>query len=399
MTFKILSLDGGGIRGVLSARILQEVERQLNPDPQNQPYKPLHEYFDLITGTSTGSILTAGIATGKKTQEIIQLYQEHGKSIFTPRKKLQNISNFTKFLPKGLQGLIGSFYKAKYPHEGMEIALINALGEVKIKEVEKPIILILAYDTLYRNTTFFTNCHPDQGDRWYDDLPLWKICVSSSSAPTFFPPYELEPVDKEKFGKDWKFPHIDGGVGANNPSLAALSHVIKLAQAEKVPSEIKQKYKLENLQLGDIAILSIGTGQTGEPIEYETVREWRQLNWAKNIPNMFMEPTSEITSTVCRQLMGGFESKRYLRLQFDLNERFESKPYETYKDVRKLRHPEKRVNKFTLNKINEEMDNPDNIDDLIAVAEGFIKEGLSYQTRNDEGIKVKQAIANFLKAN
>jgi patatin-like phospholipase/acyl hydrolase len=394
MTFKILSLDGGGIRGVLSARILQEVEGQLKA--QN---KSLYEYFDMITGTSTGSILTAAIATRKPTAEIIELYRTKGESIFTPRQKIQNISNFTKFLPGGLQGIIAALYKAKYPHAGIERALKSALGEIKLKEVEKPIILILAYDTLYRNTTFFTNCHPDKGDRWYDDLPLWKICVSSSSAPTFFPPYELEPVDKEKFGKDWKFPHIDGGVGANNPSLAALSHVIKLARAKNVSPAIKQKYNLANLELDDVAILSIGTGQTGEPIEYETVREWRQLSWAQNITNMFMEPTSEITSTVCAQLMGGLDSERYLRLQFDLNERFQPKPNESYLDVRKLLPSEERVNKFTGYKVSEAMDNPATVEELIRTADAFLEKGLSYETRNERGIPVKQAIANFLKNN
>jgi patatin-like phospholipase/acyl hydrolase len=78
MTFKILSLDGGGMRGIISARILQEIERQV----QEKEGKALHEYFDLIAGTSTGSILTAGIATGKTSQELIDLYKNQGIIIF-----------------------------------------------------------------------------------------------------------------------------------------------------------------------------------------------------------------------------------------------------------------------------------------------------------------------------
>lgn len=83
MSFKILSLDGGGIRGVITARILQEVERQI----QQQQGKSLHEYFDLIAGTSTGSILTAGIAAKKNSSELVQLYQEQGKQIFPIERK------------------------------------------------------------------------------------------------------------------------------------------------------------------------------------------------------------------------------------------------------------------------------------------------------------------------
>ncbi|MFP4122182.1 patatin-like phospholipase family protein [Coleofasciculus sp.] len=74
MTYRILSLDGGGIRGIISAVILAEVERILN--------QPLNQYFDLIAGTSTGSILASAIATGRKSQEIIRLYQEKGARIF-----------------------------------------------------------------------------------------------------------------------------------------------------------------------------------------------------------------------------------------------------------------------------------------------------------------------------
>jgi len=78
MTFKILSLDGGGIRGVLSARLLQQVETTLAAKKGQK----LHEYFDLVSGTSTGSILTAGIACQMSTQDMINIYLEEGKNIF-----------------------------------------------------------------------------------------------------------------------------------------------------------------------------------------------------------------------------------------------------------------------------------------------------------------------------
>ena len=78
MTFKILSLDGGGIRGVLSARILKEVETTI----RNTTRQELHDYFDLITGTSTGSILAAGIACKMNAQQMIDIYLEEGENIF-----------------------------------------------------------------------------------------------------------------------------------------------------------------------------------------------------------------------------------------------------------------------------------------------------------------------------
>ncbi|MCC5608643.1 patatin-like phospholipase family protein [Nostoc sp. CHAB 5834] len=391
MSFKILALDGGGIRGVVAARILQQVEQEIRKQGKGNF---LHEYFDLISGTSTGSILAGGIAVGKESSELIKLYKDRGKDIFPVDRKERY-----KNLPSIIKSIIDIFSVSKYSHDGMISVLKDAYKSTKIKDIQKPVLLILAYDTLYRNTTFFTNCHPDLGDRWYDDCYLWEICTASASAPTFFPPYKLEPVDKEKFG-DWEFPHIDGGVSANNPSLAALSLVMRISQSLVSP-EIKQKYKLDNLRLEDISILSIGTGQTSEPYQYKQISKWKGLDWVKNLTNIFMEPTSEIGSTICRQIMGGYDSKRYLRLQFDLNEKFKPKPEETYKDPRILLAPEERKNLFTGEKVNEEIDNTNSeiIEQLINTTSAFIDKGLTYYTRDDSGSQIKEAIASFIKNN
>lgn len=391
MSFKILSLDGGGMRGVIAARILQEIERQIYKNKG----KYLHEYFDLIAGTSTGSILTAGIASGKKSADLIEVYKQQGKYIFPISKK-----DHYKIIPPIIRPLFQAFSQSKYSHQGLINVLRHQLSYKRIKDIERPIILILAYDTLYRNTTFFTNCHPDLGDRWYDDCYLWEICAASCSAPTFFPPYKLEPVDKEKFGH-WVFPYIDGGVSANNPTMAALSLVMRLSQSSISPT-IKQKYNLDKLnQLEDIAILSIGTGQTGEPYVFDQVKTWKSLDWAQHLTDIFIEPTSEINSTISRQIMGGYESKRYLRLQFDLNERFKAKAGETYKDTRILLKPKERCNKFTKTYISEAIDNARDatIQQLIDSASQFIDEGCTYYTRDNCGPLVKDAIASFIAAN
>ncbi|MFB2835705.1 patatin-like phospholipase family protein [Floridanema evergladense] len=391
MTFKILSLDGGGMRGIISARILQEVERQV----QEKEGKPLHQYFDLIAGTSTGSILTAGIATGKPTQELINLYKEQGIIIFPPRA-----------LPPFLQNISDFFWPSKYTHEGLIKALSKKLGEIKISDskIKHPMILILAYDLLYRNTTFFTNCHPDIGARWYDDTPLWEICVSSSSAPTYVPPYLLKPYNTEKFG-NWSFPHIDGGVSANNPSLAAISLALRISQNPDVPLEIKQEYKLDNLKLEDISVLSVSTGRSGEPYLYEEAKEWKPLDWAQKIVDVFMEPNAEISSTICRQIMGGWSSKRFLRLEFELNERFKTKAKdpekETYRDTRELVGKDRRINRFTEKKLSEAIDDATNqyINDALEAAKAYLEKGCTYYTRNDCGPLVRDAIADFIQAN
>jgi patatin-like phospholipase/acyl hydrolase len=385
MAFKILSLDGGGMRGIIAARILLEVERQL----QESKGLAVHEYFDMIAGTSTGSILTAGITTKRTCQELIDLYKNQGKMIFPPN----SLSPF-------LQKIKRLFKSAKYSHTGLIQVLKSELGDNKISEIEHPIILILAYDMLYRNTTFFTNCHPDLGARWYDDTPLWELCVSSSSAPTFFPPYQLKVYNPEKFGQ-WSFPHIDGGVAANNPSLAAISLLLRISQNPNVPLEIKQEYKLDNLQLEDISVLSVSTGRSGEPYSYEELSKWKTLNWAQKVVDVFMQPTAEIANTICRQLLGGYYSKRYLRLEFELNERFKPKENETYKDPRELVVKEQRVNRFTQKKLSEAIDDASEeyIYNALEAATAYVETGRTYYIRNENGPLVKDAIAKFIADN
>jgi patatin-like phospholipase/acyl hydrolase len=390
MTFKILSLDGGGIRGVLSVRLLQEFETKL----LEKTGKHLHEYFDMIAGTSTGSIIAAGIAKGLTTDKLLKLYENNAKQIFPySDNKLINSWN-------ALQNI---FFKSKYTHDGLIKALSSpeALGDTKMWDISHPILLILAYDMLYRNTTFFTNFHPDLGLRWYDGLPLWKICVSSASAPTFFPPYNLKAYDQEKFGS-YSFPHIDGGVCANNPSLAAISQALKLSRYPKLSVEEKKKHNLENINIDNIAVLSIGTGRGGEPYEYEDIQKGNSLGWLNRLFDVFMEPTGEIMATMCKHIMGGFESGRYLRLDFDLNERYKVLENEDYKTVRPVIPAKERKNKFLDAKVNEAMDDgrKNNIDVLIAAAKAYLNKGVIFDSRvYGRGDKVTDAIDKFIAAN
>jgi len=100
---------------------------------------------------------------------------------------------------------------------------------------------------------------------------LWEISAASASAPTVFPSYKLKPINKAKFG-NWVFPYIDGVISVNNPALAALNLAIRINQSS-VYTSIKQKSNLDKIrQLEDIAILSNGTGQIGEPYVYDQTK-------------------------------------------------------------------------------------------------------------------------------
>jgi len=399
--FKILSLDGGGIRGVMSAQILQEVEQQIF----DKTGKKLHEYFDMIAGTSTGSILAAGIALGKDSKEIIQLYQDWGMKIF-PYQDLFAWERIGLILKYGLSA-------PKFSNEGLIEALKNQLvdqnkNEVAIKDLgtptqipntRKPTLLIPAYDTLHRNTTFFTNSHPKTytnppenpeptwGQRWYDDTPLWKICVSSASAPTFFPGYELvDELEDQKVQAQWRFPHVDGGVSANNPALCAISHAIN--------------HNLTDFK--DISVLSIGTGETTEPYSFQEIEGWGLLQWAERIAPVFMGGQGSVTSQICEQIMcllertEGIKERRYLRLQFELNRKLGDIDPKDPRKARPILTKEQRVNEFTGELLSEAMDDarPENIQQLIKTAIAFIEKGKCHQ-----GFPVKEAIADFIDVN
>jgi len=393
-TFKILSLDGGGIRGVLSARLLQEVETILKKE-KNQK---LHEYFDLVAGTSTGSILAAGITCQMNAEEMINVYKNEGKNIFLKsvswqrkwRKLSQLIGNNCLYphTTRDNQGLANVLEKVlSETHIGKKLGRSPTMADIK-QEIEKnttlPFLLILAYDVLSRNTTWFT-C--DDEKEWYYDNKLSEICTASSSAPTFFPPYKLH------YGEGI-LPHIDGGVSANNPELAAISHALSM--------KIKDK---PNPKIDQIAVLSIGTGRTTRPYTYDQINKWGALEWIKNIPNIFLDPSAGNSLFIAQLLFKGICNENHLRLDFDLNERFESdtqggkvrklleKPYNKY--IRQRNQEEKTVSEET---VSEEIDNPDNCDQLIDAAECYLKHGkiLNYPKQDDK-VPVRDAIQKFIK--
>ncbi|WP_017720400.1 patatin-like phospholipase family protein [Kamptonema formosum] len=376
MTFKILTLDGGGIRGVLSATILKQVETTL----KEKTGKKLHEYFDLIAGTSTGSILAAGIACQMDAQQMIDIYLKQGKNIF-----LDSVRQQRKW-PIGLiEQAMGSHLL--YPHAKGEQGLATILqkqlihpelGSPKICEITKPYILILAYDVYSRNTTWFANNPADAG-AWYDNIDLWKICTASSSAPTYFPPYEL-PYNAEQ-----SLPHIDGGVSANNPSLVAIAHALFIEEQN-------------GLDLNNLAVLSIGTGKTTRPYSYKEICGWGQLGWAQHLADMFLNPSAKNSGDICNQIMESVGSS-YLRLDFDLNERLKGerqdkrlrplldKPYNKY--IAEVKNLKKEVS--------EEIDNPENCQDLMEAAECYLQCGQVYYKKSKD-VPVLDAIQQFIDA-
>jgi len=190
---RILSLDGGGIRGIITAEWLGELQRHLD--------RPLVEYFDLICGTSTGSILAAGLASGRNPEELSELYQKHADRIFPygiPWWKDRVKRVFT-------QGLSAPLYST----EGIDEVLKEIFGDIDIQDLEVRTVI---------PTYSASTGHPVVFDSGVTDerFPLWKIVRASTAAPIFFPAVIMNVAEEE---------HIlmDGGLSFNNPSLLGAS--------------------------------------------------------------------------------------------------------------------------------------------------------------------------------
>lgn len=293
MSFRILCLDGGGIRGVMPARILQKVEQQLG--------SPLKNHFDLIAGTSTGSILAVGIALGKSPDELLNLYSQKGLRIF-PYQSLKSPKRLPLIFQYGLSA-------PKFSDEGLIAALQEEFGEQKLADItpdpDKLKVLIPSYDTIGRDPIVFKSwCH----QQWYAKVPLWEICVSSASAPTYFPAHRIE-----QNGRVYSL--IDGGVCANNPVSCAVAEAIKLLRLSQ--------NKSSGEVIDQIKVISIGTGDPASPIPWEQVRGWGLVQWGLRIADVFMDAPPDIHRYVAEQILCDSENdaqSRYIRLQLPLKQ-------------------------------------------------------------------------------
>lgn len=180
---KILSIDGGGIKGIFAASFLAEIEEKCNGN--------VCDYFDLIAGTSTGAIIAAALCVGIPAEKIAKLYIENAKNIFPLEKR--------RF----------KFFKGKYDSEPLKKVLQDTFQEKKVKDC-KTRLLIPAFNLTTRKVQVFKTPHAE--DLKFDKNELLvDILMATTAAPIFFSPYKMS-----------RGVYMDGGVGANNPSMLAV---------------------------------------------------------------------------------------------------------------------------------------------------------------------------------
>ncbi len=274
MPFKkrILSIDGGGIRGIIPGMVLEYIEQKTG--------KRTAEMFDLLAGTSTGGILALGL-TKKNSQghpfftasELIDIYKKDGATIFTER----------------LQGKWDELLQSKFGSENREQVLHKYFQDTLLSEALQE-VLITSYDIEKRLPVFFTN-KPEATLEKYRSFE--KICaeytikeagMATSAAPTFFPPYKLKNSSAEGH-----YALVDGGVFANNPASLAMM-------------EMMISYKRDTgefLSRNDILLVSLGTGSLTRRYPYDEAKSWGLLKWIIPIIGIISDAQSE--SVACQQ--------------------------------------------------------------------------------------------------
>jgi patatin-like phospholipase/acyl hydrolase len=268
--YRILSIDGGGVRGLLVSVLLEELDSRV---PR------WRDKIDLVAGTSTGGIIALGLAKGLEPSRLRELYYEKSPEIFDSAWY-----ELRESLP---------IVRAKYSNEDLREELTAVLGDTQLRHLKKR-VLVASFDLAdeakgHWKPKFFHNYPGKDTD---GGLRAVDVALYTSAAPTYFPS-----VDG----------FVDGAIVANNPSMAAL------AQTQDGRARIPDRPALD-----DIALLSIGTGFLPRKIG-GLDQDWGYTQWARPILRVMFDGLAGVPHYQCSQILG----KRYHRVDHALDEGIE----------------------------------------------------------------------------
>lgn len=291
--FKILSIDGGGTRGIIPATILDLIFKETGKHPT--------DLFSLLAGTSTGGILCAGYAYGIETKRMVDLYLNKPADIF---------------YDTGWDDLRDGFGKnlgADYSNKKFKKILTEVFGSATLWNIDEKLspygksLMVCSFDLNpeengepinFRPRIYHSNFIKDKA------VSLVDLCLMTSAGPTYFPIYKN---------------HVDGGVSLNNPSMAALSYAInsnKDGAGEYRHPDGKRKGL--GLRLSDLKLCSLGCGNSNKnfisekDIKKQNNGDWGNLQWIKYLPDMLTETNMQASAYYVNQLLPG---DSYLRIQ------------------------------------------------------------------------------------
>ena len=296
--FKILSIDGGGIRGLFPATILSEIETHLSIKSGTKVN--LHDYFYLIGGTSTGGILAIGLALGMSANDLMSLYFDRGKDIFSNKRNLLGRLCNPTYDSQTLQELLKAEF-SKYSENGD-----TRLGHAKTR------LCIPIFNAEHSVSQVLKTAHHQN---LYTDfqIPAYQAALATSAAPTYFNPasfnYNTLSNDKKIVIRN---NNIDGGVFCNNPALVGINEAVQL----------------HDIPLDKIKLLSIGTG-INKFQKNDNHNSWGLYFWIgkKNIFDLMIQSQSMHTENMISILNQGITKKDKTKFQYHrIQTEFRDKP-------------------------------------------------------------------------
>ncbi|KAH0760296.1 hypothetical protein KY290_023789 [Solanum tuberosum] len=307
----ILSIDGGGIRGIIPAIILSFLESQLQELDGKDAR--LADYFDVIAGTSTGGLVTAMLTAPDENhrplyaaKDITPFYLEHCPKIF-PQKKCGLFAPIGKMV----QALIGPKYDGKYLHKVVKEKLKDTCISNTITNVVIP-----TFDIKKLQPTIFSTYETKRAACY--DAKLSDICIGTSAAPTYLPAHYFKVEDGKNNVREHHL--IDGGVVANNPGLIAISEVSK-----EIFKNNPDFYPIKPMEYGRFLVISLGTGAAKYEQKYNSsmAAKWGIVEWllhkgSNPLIEVFTQSSADMVdyhNSVVFQALRSEDS--YLRIQED----------------------------------------------------------------------------------
>ena len=229
--FRILSLDGGGIKGIFSAAVLAHLEQEYLEG------RSVGDYFDLIAGTSTGGILALGLGAAMTAGEILRMYMEEGHRVFPSKER-------------GFAGRARRLVSAQYNRGPLDELLKLQLGNKTLRESRHRLLIPSTEGRNGEVWVFKTPHHTDY--RLDGDARMSSVAAATSAAPTYFTPFE-----------QGGYTYLDGGIWANNPTMAALVEALSCF----------------TIRREDVRILSIGCGENPFQVTERQARKSGMVHW------------------------------------------------------------------------------------------------------------------------
>jgi len=280
--FRILAIDGGGVRGILPATLLRQLEIEAG--------QPISQLFDLIAGTSTGAILGAMLALPKESEsnepkfsanDGIKLYLDKSPYIFktTLLRRIRTLSGLAN---------------AQYSNANKRKVIEEYIGDMKITDLLVD-ILVPSFDIREGKPYFFKTSKAMQDSNC--NFKVADVLDATSCAPTFFPPHKVVGYDApEQYGYR---SFVDGALTANSPALCALA----------------EAYHNYDVDPDNTVLVSLGCGDGGVGVDHEQAKSWGGLNWAPFFPNVML---SSSVNTVHYQLGNVVPPNHYFRVQTEI---------------------------------------------------------------------------------